>query len=119
MPGQRKASQAQRDGEVSRGAWERGWLEVKGTPWKGWSGARRGSVRNAYVRLDRDEALFLRAVEAWLANPAWKHRENPDPVAFIAHLDSVVAALGSVNGSAPRRLTEDQKNQILRTNGLL
>lgn len=106
--GKREPTQNQIDGFVARGVWQRCWLERFGKPCTGLRDAKSASVRTAFVRLGRDEAELERLVRAFLAAPPYKHRENPDTIAFLESLDSVRAGLnGKSHGRPTARERQD------------
>lgn len=100
--GKREPTQGQIDGFVARGVWQRCWTARFGKPYAGLSGKKSSAVRYAFVRLGRDEGELERVLRAFLANPPYKHQENPDPIAFLDSLDAVRAGLnGKARGHRP------------------
>lgn len=91
--GRRKPTQNQVDGFVARAIWQRCWLAQFGTAYTDMRGKKSGAMRTAFVRLGRNEGELERTVCAFLAAPPFKSRENPDPVAFLDTLASVIAGL--------------------------
>ena len=110
----RELTPAQADGFTARSVWCRCWLEQFGTPYTDLSGRKSGAVRTAFVRLERDEALFERVVRAFLADPPFKARENPDPIAL---LDNLASTLSHVDGKGkPTGGSRDGQRNGSRTN---
>ncbi len=110
--GKREPSQAQVDGFVARKVWHRCWIAQFGTPYIDLKGRKSASVRTAFVRLNRDEGELERLVRAFLAAPPFKHRENPDPNAFLDSLASIAAGLnGKAHAFAGGHVTLDEKNR--------
>jgi hypothetical protein len=107
----RELSERQVDGFTARAVWCRCWLAKYGSAYIGLKDRRSAAIRSAFVQLGRDEAELERLVVAFLEAPPFKHRENPDPVAF---LDSLPAIRAGLNGSSSRERLNPQRERQRR-----
>jgi uncharacterized protein YdaU (DUF1376 family) len=98
-------TQAQTDRATVQPIWLELWLAKFGRPYGGLTGSgksvpmRAAALRNVFVKLDRDEAEFRRHVERFIADPPFKARQNPDPIALQEFFDSVRASLNITHGA--------------------
>lgn len=119
-PAKREPTQHQIDRATVQPIWLRAWESKFGKPYGGLVGSgksvriRCAALRNVFVRLNRDEAAFREHVERFLADPPFKARQNPDPIALQEFFDSVQVGLSK---STPQPTANGNHRNTRRPDG--